>query len=343
MKNKNQSLPSISFWLYFIILAGILITAVWLMFLKADDNGRSDDTNNSDSLGNESDNPNNVDNLGAEEGPGVLDAQIPAGDEELLGALQNLGTLAGFEVFEERISEREIEDTAIVGAKTTAANDIIISKIKAVVAQNGQIFYDSTQAGTIEGTVIMPVETLCPNWPESLLGFSEGGQRRLILPASEASMCAFATPQSWPSNYDAVVEIELLSITERTDIGTDAPAENFEPLSEPLSELELQDIQVGQGKRVESVETIVVVNYTGFLADDGQTFDASRAATFQLNQVIEGWQQGLLNMQEGGIRRILIPAELAYGEQGSGSIPPNADLVFDVQLISIITPSEQVV
>ena len=340
MKNKDQSLPSISFWLYFIILAGILITAVWLMFLKADENGRSDDTNDPASLENSSDNSGNADNLGVEETPGIPDTPTPPSDEELFGALQNLGTLAGFEIFEERISERAIEDVTIVGTKTAAADDIIISKIKAVIAQNGQIFYDSTQSGTIEGTVIIPIEKLCPNWPESLLGLSEGGQRRLILPASEASMCAFATPQSWPSNYDAIVEIELLDITERTAIGTDAPVENFEPLSEPLDELELQDIQVGQGKRVASGETIVVVNYTGFLAADGQIFDAGRAATFQLNQVIEGWQQGLLNMQEGGIRRIFIPAHLA---QGIGGIPSNADLVFDVQLIGIITPSEQVV
>ena len=343
MKNKEQSLPSISFWLYFIILAGILITAVWLMFLKADENGRSDEANNSDSLENQSDNPNNVDSLGVEETPGTPDTPIQLSNEELFGALQNLGTLAGFEIFEERILERTIEDVTIVGAKTTATDDIIIGKIKAVVAQNGQIFYDSTQSGTIEGTVTIPIEKLCPNWPESLIGLSEGGQRRLILPASEASLCAFATPQSWPSDYDAIVEIELLSIAERTAIGTDAAVENFEPLSKPLDELELQDIQVGQGKIVASGETIVVVNYTGFLAADGQVFDASRAATFQLNQVIKGWQQGLLNMQEGGIRRIFIPANLAYGEQGTNGIPPNADLVFDVQLVSIITPSEQVV
>ena len=87
----------------------------------------------------------------------------------------------------------------------------------------------------------------------------------------------------------------------------------------------------------------VVVNYRGWLRDTGAEFDSNLAsgepAPFSLNAVIDGFAQGIPGMQPGGVRRLDIPAELAYGERGiPGSIPPNTGLVFEVQLISSSTP-----
>jgi len=82
------------------------------------------------------------------------------------------------------------------------------------------------------------------------------------------------------------------------------------------------------------------VNYVGVLYKGGKQFDTSfgRGAfsfVLQANMVIKGWDQGLVGMKVGGRRQLLIPASLAYGKQGSGSIPPNAPLEFVIDLLKI--------
>lgn len=105
-----------------------------------------------------------------------------------------------------------------------------------------------------------------------------------------------------------------------------------------ISTLQKIDTTPGTGAAVKADDTITV-DYTGALASTGVIFESSKdsgqPATFPLNQVIKGWTQGIPGMQVGGTRRLLIPANLAYGAQGQGGIPPNADLVFDVTLIKI--------
>lgn len=114
--------------------------------------------------------------------------------------------------------------------------------------------------------------------------------------------------------------------------------------------LKYVDIKTGSGPAVKNGQN-VTVNYTGWLAKGCQKFDSSydahsnsqtgqtqpaAPATFQLaqGQVISGWVEGVAGMAPGGIRRLYIPAALGYGAQGTGPIPANADLVFDVQMIS---------
>ncbi|MCA9330698.1 FKBP-type peptidyl-prolyl cis-trans isomerase, partial [Candidatus Saccharibacteria bacterium] len=87
----------------------------------------------------------------------------------------------------------------------------------------------------------------------------------------------------------------------------------------------------------------VTVHYTGALTKDGTIFQSSKDTgqpiSFSLDGVIKGWTQGVPGMKVGGTRRLLIPSALAYGEAGSGSsIPPNSDLVFDIELISVNNP-----
>jgi len=99
--------------------------------------------------------------------------------------------------------------------------------------------------------------------------------------------------------------------------------------------LEVWDVKEGQGEAVKPGGT-VTVHYTGWLTD-GKQFDSSvgsKPITFPLRGVIRGWQEGIPGMKPGGVRRLKIPAELGYGRQGAGSdIPPNATLVFEVELI----------
>ena len=106
------------------------------------------------------------------------------------------------------------------------------------------------------------------------------------------------------------------------------------------------DLRVGTGADATPGRR-VTVNYTGWLYDPtrpdqkGQQFDTSVGRqpfvfTLGAGQVIRGWDQGVAGMKVGGQRRLVVPPDLAYGSQGSGGvIPPNATLVFDVELVDV--------
>jgi FKBP-type peptidyl-prolyl cis-trans isomerase FkpA len=103
------------------------------------------------------------------------------------------------------------------------------------------------------------------------------------------------------------------------------------------SGLETWDAKEGNGDAVKPGGT-VTVHYTGWLTD-GTKFDSSvdrgQPISFPLSGVIKGWQDGIPGMKPGGVRRLKIPADLGYGARGAGrSIPPNATLIFEVELIS---------
>jgi FKBP-type peptidyl-prolyl cis-trans isomerase len=106
------------------------------------------------------------------------------------------------------------------------------------------------------------------------------------------------------------------------------------------SGVEIWDVKEGKGDAVKAGAK-VTVHYTGWLTDEKATkFDSSldrgKPITFPLDGVIKGWQEGIPGMKPGGVRRLKIPAKLAYGERGAGGvIPPNATLVFEVELIEV--------
>jgi FKBP-type peptidyl-prolyl cis-trans isomerase len=112
--------------------------------------------------------------------------------------------------------------------------------------------------------------------------------------------------------------------------------------------LKSRDITVGTGTPVGASDT-VTVQYTGWLMN-GTVFDSSRPSlsprgtaatplTSPLSGLIRGWQEGVPGMKPGGIRQLIIPAALAYGAAGAGSVPPNSDLVFEIKLISSTPPT----
>lgn len=124
-------------------------------------------------------------------------------------------------------------------------------------------------------------------------------------------------------------------------VSNSTPTSNPMPTLPPskITELKIEDIKVGTGSAVKSGDT-VSINYIGTL-ENGTKFDSSydRNQPFEtqigVGQVIEGWDKGVVGMQVGGRRKLTIPYQMAYGENGYGPIPAKATLVFEVELMSI--------
>ena len=125
------------------------------------------------------------------------------------------------------------------------------------------------------------------------------------------------------------------------------PSTSTTPPAAASAALQSQDLTPGEGVAIDAGKT-AVVNYTGWLYEaaavdmKGKKFDSSLDSgspfsfTLGSGQVIAGWDQGVVGMKVGGRRRLIIPADLAYGDAGAGGdIPPGATLVFDVELMAI--------
>jgi FKBP-type peptidyl-prolyl cis-trans isomerase FkpA len=85
---------------------------------------------------------------------------------------------------------------------------------------------------------------------------------------------------------------------------------------------------------------VALVNYLGYLAGTGVVFDQNLSSVFPVEGVIPGFSEGLTMMPKGSIYRFCVPAALGYGPKGAGPIPPNADLVFQVELIDVKSKAE---
>lgn len=167
---------------------------------------------------------------------------------------------------------------------------------------------------------VLPVAQVIPGFAQGLKQMRIGGSYRLTIPAALGYGERGAGPI--PPNSDLVFTIDLL------DAG---PPERARAMM-GLPMLRVDTIAPGTG-RIPTEEELVLVNYTGRLAD-GTVFDSGQGVVFFVNQVVPGFAQGLQQMRAGGRYRLFIPADLAYGANGAGPIPPNSDLTFEVELIA---------
>ncbi len=160
-------------------------------------------------------------------------------------------------------------------------------------------------------------------WDQGVAGMKIGGKRRLVIP-SELGYGERGSGSVIPPNATLMFDIELLAADSITIV----------------------EQKIGSGDEA-APGSRVSVDYTGWLYDEdglankGKKFDSSidRGNKFSFaigkGQVITGWEVGVQGMKVGGKRTLIIPASMAYGARGKGSIPPDAILVFDIELFEV--------
>ena len=188
---------------------------------------------------------------------------------------------------------------------------------------------------------VLGTESFIKGSEEGVIGMKVGGQRVIIIP----SKCAYG-PEGMgpiPPNTDIKVVVELVSAkTAPTAKMWDVDSTLFKTTA---SGLKYAIIKEGEGPLVQPQQQIVV-HYSGFLLD-GTKFDSSverdEPLTFMagVGQVIPGWDEGLLLLKKGSKARLVIPDSLAYGDRDLGKIPPKSTLVFDVEIVDVVTAQTQ--
>lgn len=203
-------------------------------------------------------------------------------------------------------------------------------------SEDGSDLFISASNGRGPATFVLgKITQIFPGWDEGTHGMKVGGKRYLVIPPELA--LGEQGAGEIPPNATLIMVIELTDVVEPMTM-TEVPEEDYTVTD---SGLKYYDIEVGDGPMPEDGQT-VVVEYTGWLAEDGTKFDSSldhgQPFKFVLGagMVIPGWDEGVATMKVGGFRQLVVPPDLAYGEQGAGGvIPPNATLIFEIRLLDI--------
>lgn len=217
---------------------------------------------------------------------------------------------------------------------------------------DGTVFED-----TKDKAVDLDLNGMIPGWQVGVPGMKPGGVRKLVI-APEKGF-ANQIRDKIPPGSTLIFEVELVSVApgmrpRRSPAPTDltklldgtapsAPDDGLKPIG--TSGLKYRDLKEGDGPVVPAGAS-VVVDYTGWLLADGHMFDSSwkvggaplhaNLAPGAVPGAIPGWQQGIVGMKVGGVRKLVIPPDLAYRAAGfPPDIPPNATLVFEVELLGI--------
>jgi peptidylprolyl isomerase len=219
---------------------------------------------------------------------------------------------------------------------------------------DGSEFDSSQRQG---GPVEFNLREVIQGWQYGIPGMKVGGKRKLVISADRGY--GNRAKSRIPPGSTLIFEVELLSFTggitpprpRRSPPPSDltklvdgtaptAPDPSLLPIG--TSGLQYRDIKEGDGPQA-LVGSTVLVDYIGWRLSDGVRFDtswkpgvASKPLDLPLANMIAGWQQGVPGMRVGGIRKLVVPPELAYGVHGQGdNVPPNATLVFEIELLAV--------
>lgn len=237
--------------------------------------------------------------------------------------------------------ERTETDSGLIYIETQAGTgrqaqegDLVTMNVVGML-EDGTVFVDTYSQGQPITATVTDVD-LFPGWTEGMTLMKEGGKGRLIIPPD----LAFGSEGAGgfiPPDATLTMDVELVTAT-APPVPTAVDAGD---LTTTDSGLQYYDITEGTGDMpVKGQE--VVVQYSAWL-QDGEQFIASSEfqggpATFALETdpgVFPGWHEGVSTMRPGGKRLLVIPPELALGEEGGGRVPPNATLLMEVELVEV--------
>jgi len=176
-----------------------------------------------------------------------------------------------------------------------------------------------------------------PGWDEAILLLKVGDKARLVIPP-ELAYGEQGVGSDIPPNSTLYFDVELMDVQPVVYVPpTEIDEADYVTTD---SGLKYYDLKVGDGDTPRSGE-MPLVHYVAWL-EDGTKIDSSRDRgspihfTLGVGQVLPGWDEGILSMQVGGKRQLILPPELAYGDEGAGDlIPPHATLIYEVELVAI--------
>ncbi|MFQ5590662.1 MAG: FKBP-type peptidyl-prolyl cis-trans isomerase, partial [Phycisphaerae bacterium] len=186
----------------------------------------------------------------------------------------------------------------------------------------------------------LEIKWLPPSLADNLLTMKVGGTRRIEIPGG-TPYAAIRRPPGVPPGADLIYEVELVAVSRTREPPSQTSVAGIDPVT-TASGLKYWDIKVGKGESPKP-DAIVTVQYSGWLAGNGKLFQSTiqngRAESFRLDKVIKGLGEGIESMRVGGKRRLEVPPELGYGAEGMNRfVPPNARLVFEVELLAVQDP-----
>jgi peptidylprolyl isomerase len=202
--------------------------------------------------------------------------------------------------------------------------------------EDGSVF-DSSRARGEPISFPLGAGYVIPGWDEGIALMNQGGQATLVIPPALA-YGAEGYGDVIPANATLTFDVELVSIAPGAPAAPTAVDEARYTTTE--QGIKYVDLVAGEGPAATNGQ-LAVVHYTGWL-EDGTKFDSSldRGEPFSFNlgmgQVIAGWDLGLRGMKVGATRQLVVPAEYGYGDKGAGGvIPPNATLIFEIELLDV--------
>lgn len=204
--------------------------------------------------------------------------------------------------------------------------------------EDGTVFDSSIDRGE-PISFVLGQGAVIAGWDEGIGLMQVGEKAQLIIPP-DLGYGATGSGASIPPNATLIFDVELVSVTSAPDAPTEVSDDDYETTA---TGLQIFDIQAGDGE-VPPEGAQVSVHYTGWL-EDGTRFDSSiprgQPFTFTLGDpgLIAGFNEAVSTMATGTIRQVVMPPDLAYGSEGAGGvIPPDATLIFELELIEFTAP-----